>query len=90
MALDKRGYGSISVKARSQKVHRVAYELWVGPVGSETVHHKCANRRCFNPAHLDLATARDNVAEMFERNALKRRIAELEAEVTELRRQLSH
>lgn len=80
-----KGYGQMSVGARMKPVHRLAYECWVGPIGSETVHHKCANPRCFNPEHLELASHRENVGEMMSRGALSRRIAELEAEVAALR-----
>ena len=50
-----------------------------------TVHHKCANRACCNPEHLELATNRENVAEMFARKAYEARIAELEEEVAALK-----
>ena len=83
------GYGQARFRGKSLYAHRFAYETWVGtiPTGM-TVHHKCANRSCCNPEHLELATARDNMAEMFERKALNARIAELEARVEELEAQV--
>jgi hypothetical protein len=62
-ASDKDGYGFMWGDERHRKVraHRVVYELLVGPltVGLQ-IDHLCRNRRCVNPAHLELVTAREN------------------------------
>lgn len=57
-----RGYGRIGVDGREQYVHRVAYELFVGPIpeGLE-IDHLCKNTRCVNPAHLEPVTHDENV-----------------------------
>lgn len=79
------GYGSVDVNKRTILVHRLAYELWVGPIpAGQTVHHRCAVRKCFNPEHLEAVTQRENMGEMFARTYYERRIAELEARVIEL------
>lgn len=51
---DTSGYGSIKVQGRLQLAHRFAYEQWIGPIPlGYDLHHKCKNRWCVNPKHLD-------------------------------------
>jgi hypothetical protein len=83
------GYGSIAVNGRTRRAHRVAYELLVGPTDQTLVlHHKCGNRKCVNPDHLQEITYHDNAAEMLERRSYIKRIKELEAENARMRAQL--
>jgi hypothetical protein len=79
------GYGQAKYKGKSVMAHRLSYEAFIGEIpNGMTVHHKCAVPSCCNPDHLELATNRDNVGEMFARRAYEARIAELEARVAEL------
>lgn len=46
------GYGSIGDgDGSSELVHRLAWEIWRGPLFDLTVDHRC-QRLCFNPDHL--------------------------------------
>ena len=84
-AKNPNGYAVIGQGAKYGSVHRTVMEAVTGqPLGKLTVHHKCANRGCVNPDHLQVITQRENTAEMFERNYYIRRIAELELLVAQL------
>ncbi len=55
------GYGQISVNRKTRRVHRVAYEILVGPIPEGMqIDHKCKTRACWNPNHLQVVTAREN------------------------------
>jgi hypothetical protein len=63
------GYGSIRLNGSSAPVHRVAYELWIGPLTCEdTVDHKrqCRRALCINPAHLEAVSGPENTRRMHE------------------------
>lgn len=81
------GYGRVSTGRRKTKTqeqtHRVTFEYATGiKPGEMVIHHKCANRACCNPEHLQLATQIENTAEMHARRSL-------EAQIDELRKALS-
>lgn len=62
-----RGYGQIGVPtgrsgSRTRQAHRVAYELFIGPIPEElTLDHLCRNKGCVNPEHLEPVTIGENV-----------------------------
>ena len=63
------GYGimRLAVPRRTARAHRLAYELAVGMVPAGLlVRHLCHTKRCCNPRHLAVGTARDNKADDVE------------------------
>ena len=55
------GYGVIDMGTKAARAHRVAYEVWVGPITDESFAcHRCDNPPCMNPKHIFLGKALDN------------------------------
>lgn len=81
-------YGGFYMDGKSRYAHRVSYMLFVGPIPEDGyIHHKCSNKLCVNPEHLQCTTWNDNLAEMLSRQSLVRRIKKLEAELAQMRGQ---
>lgn len=64
--IDKAGYGqgswTVEGRRRTFLVHRLTYELFVGPIPlGLTIDHLCRNRGCVNPEHLEPVTHQVNV-----------------------------
>lgn len=56
------GYGKFRVDDRWLLSHRVSYEINVGPIPDGLqIDHKCRNRKCVNPAHMEPVTQRENI-----------------------------
>jgi hypothetical protein len=75
-----RGYGSFNVDGKTRKAHRIAYELFVGPIPTGMmVLHNCPHgddRLCVNPAHLWVGTNDQNMADMVKKNRQARQRGE--------------
>lgn len=55
------GYATMSVNSKMQWVHRLSYEVLVGPIPAGLqLDHLCRVRNCVNPAHLEPVTGREN------------------------------
>lgn len=59
------GYAHLSKridgKPKNFLVHRLSYELFVGPIpAGMTIDHLCRVRDCVNPAHMEVVTQREN------------------------------
>lgn len=57
---DSKGYGMCLLWKGMRQTHRIAYELFKGPIGNLGVLHTCDNPPCCNPDHLWLGTQKDN------------------------------
>ena len=62
-AIDRKtGYGRCWYQRRLRLVHRLVYEVTVGPIPDGlTIDHLCRNRACVNPDHLEPVSMRENV-----------------------------
>ncbi|MEV8022520.1 HNH endonuclease [Streptomyces sp. NPDC086554] len=82
----RNGYGRINFGGKCHLAHRFIYAGIVREIPpGHAVHHKCANRKCINPGHLQDVTQADNAAEMLARNSLLKRIRALEIENQDLK-----
>lgn len=55
---DKDEYGRINIikdkKHQALRAHRVSYATFIGAIKDDyDIHHKCHNRACINPNHLE-------------------------------------
>lgn len=72
-AINSQGYGSFNIGSRSHQAHRIAWTLENGPPPSShgkvavVVRHRCDNRKCCNPSHLELGSQFQNVQDRNER-----------------------
>jgi hypothetical protein len=82
--MTRQGYGYTVLGGKKLQAHRLAVMGALGAeLGSQSVHHKCANRACVNPDHLQPVTHQENVAEMLSRQSYLARIRELEGALAE-------
>lgn len=66
------GYGRVGFCGRDWGVHRIAALLWLGlPLNSGwgDIAHKCDNKKCFNPKHLEVASRSKNMLDFNERTS---------------------
>jgi hypothetical protein len=62
-------YPQVKIKGKQRNLSRVIYEMIYGPIPpGMVVRHKCDTPLCINPAHLELGTTADNVADKVARN----------------------
>ena len=70
---DSQGYGVISYKGQLYRIHRASAYLYFGfnldsPLD---VLHRCDNPPCFNPEHLFVGTASDNMKDASSKGRLR-------------------
>src|SRR5262249_4999551 len=74
-ARSSKGYGRLFDQGRHWYAHRVAYELYNGPISPShlLVCHSCDNPRCVNPDHLFLGSHQDNLNDLRAKGRAKGR-----------------
>ena len=61
-SIHTQGYGVIKIDSKMKRAHRLSYELAIGRIPDGLlIDHICHNKGCVNPAHLRLATQKQNV-----------------------------
>jgi hypothetical protein len=67
------GYGFLKVKGKNIRAHRLMYEHVYGEIKEDyVIHHKCHNKRCVSPFHLEMVTREHNVSEAQTKTHCKR------------------
>ncbi len=66
-ARNNHGYAYIRVGGKTERAHRIAYELYNGsiPAGKQ-VNHKCHVRNCVKPTHIYAGTQSENMMDMIK------------------------
>jgi hypothetical protein len=66
------GYGIVHSKGKLLKAHRIAYceanNKTLADIRGVVVRHKCDNRKCLNPEHLEIGTSADNTMDRHVRD----------------------
>lgn len=68
----ERFYGTVSIASKTRSAHRLMWQICYGDIPDGLfVLHKCDNRKCVNPKHLWLGTAKDNALDASKKGRLK-------------------
>ena len=56
------GYAQVTFRGGHDSAHRLFYRVFVAAIPRGfVIHHRCRNRRCVNPDHLEATVTADNV-----------------------------
>lgn len=71
LSTDKSGYNKASLNGKTVLKHRLEYcryhHVTLLSIKGKIVMHKCDNRGCVNPEHLELGTQSKNIQDMHDR-----------------------
>lgn len=64
-------YGSFRYNGKMETAHRIAHILYNGEIPAGLiVRHKCRNRLCVHPDHLEVGTLKENQLDRFRDNTM--------------------
>lgn len=82
--LPRWGYGMAWRNGKHVLAHRWFYEQVKGPIpAGYQLDHLCRNRRCVNPAHLEVVTRRENMRRGANTKLTDEQVAEIRAHIAE-------
>lgn len=58
------GYGTLKYQQIMYSTHRLAHELFIGPLGKNHALHSCDRKTCCNPMHIYAGTHEDNMRDL--------------------------
>lgn len=48
------GYALMRFEGKKRRVHRIVYEYFYGLSDHDSIHHRCRNKLCCNPDHMEI------------------------------------
>ncbi|RFB07641.1 HNH endonuclease [Bacillus sp. OE] len=83
-ATSSNGYFGLTKNRKRYSMHRFIYEEMFGEIPEGlVVMHKCDNKKCINPEHMELGTIADNTKDASKRNLIPKGSSHHNSKLTE-------